>query len=49
MSLGPENHYWWDVLENGTSSRYASFFDIDWQPQEERLRDKVLVPILADQ
>ena len=49
MSLGKENRYWWDVLENGTSSRYASFFDIDWQPQEERLRNKVLVPILADQ
>jgi (1->4)-alpha-D-glucan 1-alpha-D-glucosylmutase len=49
MSLGKENKYWWDVLENGTSSRYASFFDIDWQPQEERLRDKVLVPILGDQ
>lgn len=49
MSLGKENRYWWDVLENGTSSRYASFFDIDWQPQEERLRDKVLVPVLADQ
>jgi (1->4)-alpha-D-glucan 1-alpha-D-glucosylmutase len=49
MSLGRENRYWWDVLENGTSSRYASFFDIDWQPYEERLRNKVLVPILADQ
>jgi (1->4)-alpha-D-glucan 1-alpha-D-glucosylmutase len=49
MSLARENQYWWDVLENGESSRYASFFDIDWQPQEERLRDKVLVPILADQ
>jgi len=49
MSLGKENRYWWDVLENGTSSRYASFFDIDWQPQEERLRNKVLVPILPDQ
>ena len=49
MSLGQENRYWWDVLENGTASRYASFFDIDWQPQEERLRDKVLVPVLADQ
>lgn len=49
MSLGKENRYWWDVLENGTSSRYASFFDIDWQPQEERLRNKVLMPILADQ
>ena len=33
MSLGKENRYWWDVLENGTSSQYASFFDIDWQPR----------------
>lgn len=49
MSLGSENRYWWDVLENGTNSRYASFFDIDWNSAEERLRDKVLVPILPDQ
>ncbi len=49
MSLGEQNRYWWDVLENGTSSRYASFFDIDWNSAEERLRDKVLVPILGDQ
>jgi (1->4)-alpha-D-glucan 1-alpha-D-glucosylmutase len=49
MSLGMENRYWCDVLENGVSSRYASFFDIDWQPYEERLRNKVLVPVLADQ
>ena len=49
MSLGAQNRYWWDVLENGTNSRYASFFDIDWNSSEERLRDKVLVPILPDQ
>jgi (1->4)-alpha-D-glucan 1-alpha-D-glucosylmutase len=49
MSLSRENRYWWDVLENGVSSRYASFFDIDWQPYEERLRDKVLVPVLPEQ
>ncbi len=49
MAIGAQNRFWWDVLENGASSRYASFFDIDWQPQEERLRDKVLVPILGDQ
>src|ERR1700727_2758975 len=49
MSLGKENMYWWDVLENGTSSRYASFFDIHSQPVEERRRDKVLGPILGDQ
>jgi (1->4)-alpha-D-glucan 1-alpha-D-glucosylmutase len=49
MSLGVQNRYWWDVLENGTNSLYASFFDIDWNSSEERLRDKVLVPILPDQ
>ena len=47
MSLGEQNRYWWDVLENGTNSRYASFFDIDWNSSEERLRDKVLVPVLG--
>ena len=49
MAIGAENRFWWDVLENGASSRYASFFDIDWQNQEERLRDKVLLPVLGDQ
>jgi (1->4)-alpha-D-glucan 1-alpha-D-glucosylmutase len=49
MSLAAQNRYWWDVLENGVSSRYASFFDVDWNSPEERLRDKVLVPILGDQ
>lgn len=42
------NRYWWDVLENGPSSRFASYFDIDWQPHEEKLRNKLLVPILGD-
>src|SRR3989449_5543486 len=38
-----------DVLENGRSSRYAPYFDIDWQPRKFDLRDKVLLPILSDQ
>ena len=49
MSLAEQNRYWWDVLENGASSRYASFFDIDWNSGEDRLRGKVLVPILGGQ
>src|SRR3978361_770883 len=49
MSLGRQNRYWWDVLENGTNSRYAGFFDIDWNSNDELPRDKVLVPILGDQ
>src|SRR5215217_6413446 len=38
-----------DVLENGPSSRYAPYFDIDWQPLKSDLRNKVLLPILGDQ
>ncbi len=45
---GPRNRYWWDVLENGPSSRYATYFDINWAPHEEKLRNKLLVPILGD-
>jgi len=43
------NGWWQDVLENGPSSPYASFFDIDWDPRKPELRDKVLLPILGDQ
>jgi (1->4)-alpha-D-glucan 1-alpha-D-glucosylmutase len=45
----PGNKWWADVLENGPSSMYAPYFDIDWRPQKEDLRDKVLLPILTDQ
>ncbi len=45
---GPENAWWWDVLENGPSSIYASYFDVDWDPPEAKLRNTVLLPILAD-
>lgn len=43
------NRWWQDVLENGPSSPYASFFDIDWDPLKSELQDKVLLPILGDQ
>jgi len=43
------NAWWMDVLENGPSSRYAPYFDIDWHPLKFDLRDKVLLPILSDQ
>jgi (1->4)-alpha-D-glucan 1-alpha-D-glucosylmutase len=44
-----ENPWWWDVLENGPSSKYAGYFDVDWKPPEARLSDTVLMPVLADQ
>lgn len=43
------NQWWTDVLENGPSSRYAAYFDIDWEPLKADLRGKVLLPILGDQ
>ncbi|HUH11732.1 MAG TPA: malto-oligosyltrehalose synthase [Longimicrobiales bacterium] len=43
------NRWWNDVLENGPSSPYADFFDIDWEPVERHLAQKVLLPILGDQ
>ncbi len=42
------NPWWLDVLENGPSSPYAGFFDIDWRPIKRELEDKVLLPILGD-
>jgi (1->4)-alpha-D-glucan 1-alpha-D-glucosylmutase len=49
MAIGPGNRYWWDVLENGPSSRYATWFDIDWHSAEVKLQNKVLIPVLGDQ
>src|SRR5437762_7930907 len=43
------NPWWLDVLENGPSSRFAHFFDIEWRPVKDELADKVLIPILGDQ
>ncbi len=45
----PLNQWWMDVLENGPSSKYAPYFDIDWHPLKSDLHDKVLLPILSDQ
>ncbi|MFA7404694.1 MAG: malto-oligosyltrehalose synthase [Pelobacteraceae bacterium] len=46
---GPGNALWMDVLENGPSSHYAKFFDIDWHPVKKELENKILIPILGDQ
>jgi len=45
----PENLWWMDVLENGPSSAYAHFFDINWKPVKKELTGKVLLPFLGDQ
>ncbi len=46
MAIGtPENALWWDVLENGPSSPYAVFFDVDWDAAAD---NRVLLPILGE-
>src|SRR6201987_901197 len=46
--LGTDNAWWMDLLENGESSLYAGFFDIDWAPSNPDRAHKILVPELAD-
>ncbi|MBB4636563.1 malto-oligosyltrehalose synthase [Longimicrobium terrae] len=46
---GHRNPWWMSVLENGESSPYARFFDIDWNPRNPALRGRVLLPVLGDQ
>jgi len=48
MGVGHGDNPWWqDVLQNGRSSAYADFFDIDWEPFKPELHDKVLFPVLG--
>ncbi|MEO7270956.1 MAG: alpha-amylase family glycosyl hydrolase, partial [Vicinamibacterales bacterium] len=50
MGIGNgRNARWNDVLENGPSSPASVFFDIEWTPELEELRSKLLLPILGDQ
>ena len=48
MAASVENPWWLDVLENGPSSQYADFFDIEWDPTGPgALENRVLLPVLG--
>ncbi len=50
MCIESKDNVWWiDVLENGPSSLYANYFDIDWNPVKKELKDKILIPVLGEQ
>ena len=50
MGIGaPDNAWWMDVLENGRAALYAVYFDIDWDPINPKLTNRVLLPILGEQ
>src|SRR5690349_20940576 len=42
MGIGHADNSWWlDVLEWGTASPFADFFDINWTPRQPALQGKV--------
>ena len=41
MAASMDNPWWFDVLEKGQDSPYASFFDVNWETQ------RILLPILG--
>ncbi len=48
MAATLENAWWTDVLRHGRGSRYARYFDIDWESEDPELRDKVFLPWLPE-
>jgi (1->4)-alpha-D-glucan 1-alpha-D-glucosylmutase len=49
MSTHWSNLWWNDVLENGPSSPFAKYFDVDWHPVKQELNGRVLLPVLGRQ
>jgi (1->4)-alpha-D-glucan 1-alpha-D-glucosylmutase len=51
MAASHENPWWMDVLENGPSSPFARYFDIDWHPATSKAaflqENKILLPVLG--
>jgi (1->4)-alpha-D-glucan 1-alpha-D-glucosylmutase len=49
MAVGGSLNAWWlDVLRHGPASRYARYFDVDWNPADPALHGKVLAPFLGE-
>jgi (1->4)-alpha-D-glucan 1-alpha-D-glucosylmutase len=46
--MGADNAWWMAVLEDGPSSAYADFFDIEWASVDPAFAGKVVVPVLGD-
>ncbi|HKN68461.1 MAG TPA: malto-oligosyltrehalose synthase, partial [Gemmatimonadaceae bacterium] len=45
MGVGESNSYWEDVLTHGLRSRYARWFDVDWEGAD----NKIVLPVLGDE
>lgn len=40
-----EDSWWWDVLQHGRTSEYATAFDVDWAAGDGRIR----IPVVGDE
>jgi len=47
MAASVENPWWMDVLENGSQSPFAAFFDVEWHPHARSLEGRILLPVLG--
>jgi (1->4)-alpha-D-glucan 1-alpha-D-glucosylmutase len=43
-----QNRWWWDVLRRGRDSRYATYFDIDWAP-DNGVDGRIALPVLGSE
>src|SRR5712675_2343637 len=47
MAAVVENAWWADVLRHGRASRFARFFDIDWECEDPELTGRLFLPVLG--
>jgi len=49
LAASVQNAWWMDVLEHGTSSNHAEYFDIDWAPASPTgtMAHQILLPLLG--
>jgi (1->4)-alpha-D-glucan 1-alpha-D-glucosylmutase len=47
MAASTENPWWRDVLERGSDSPYACYFDVDWEPRRAGGPSQVILPVLG--
>ncbi len=47
MAIDSDNRLLMDILENGSSSRYFQFFDVDWDYPAASLNKRILAPFLG--
>jgi (1->4)-alpha-D-glucan 1-alpha-D-glucosylmutase len=44
IDVPAQNPWWWEILRNGRSSPYATYFDIDWDLDDD---GRIVLPVLG--